>query len=126
MIGCSEREAWATLHQGAHFWRGDRGSFAVITYLIEIRTSASYSSAFTRLLCDAGKNTTILITQPIVHTERHDTLHIMSASNARGHYANPPLEDEDDLIDPDDGKRSHTGSLLLLEHAELYSLLRGN
>jgi hypothetical protein len=29
---------------------------------------------------------------------------IMSASSARGHYANPPLEDEDDLIDPDDGK----------------------
>lgn len=28
----------------------------------------------------------------------------MSAASARGHYANPPLEDEDDLIDPDDGK----------------------
>ncbi|KAF5025194.1 hypothetical protein F66182_2770, partial [Fusarium sp. NRRL 66182] len=26
----------------------------------------------------------------------------MSASSARGHYANPPLEDDDDLIDPDD------------------------
>jgi len=32
----------------------------------------------------------------------------MSASSARGHYANPPLEDEDDLIDPDDGKRPFT------------------
>lgn len=30
----------------------------------------------------------------------------MSASSARGHYANPPLEDEDDLIDPDDGELS--------------------
>lgn len=28
----------------------------------------------------------------------------MSAASTRGHYANPPLEDEDDLIDPDDGK----------------------
>jgi hypothetical protein len=39
----------------------------------------------------------------------------MSASSARGHYANPPLEDEDDLIDPDDGKfmrRIHGASSL--------------
>jgi hypothetical protein len=49
----------------------------------------------------------------------------MSASSARGHYANPPLEDEDDLIDPDDGELSYIAvtelSLYMVFCYELHS-----
>lgn len=118
MIGCGQLEAWATFSSRGCSLERQPWKFRRERYVSFTLSNLQPSKPTTSLSADRSEHPTrgesrdfedtpaIVFDLRITIKSRppSQTAQTMSASSARGHYTNPPLEDEDDdLIDPDDG-----------------------